>query len=62
MDNKEFKGMVAAFRWNKNGIITDLELHAGVCMGVSDEDIETIIDLIKLDFILILCYTYLVRR
>ena len=27
--------------------ITDLELHAGVCMGVSAEDIKTIIDLIK---------------
>jgi len=39
----------AYFRWNKNGIITDLELHAGVCMGVSAEDIETIIDLIKKD-------------
>lgn len=39
----------AYFRWNKSGIITDLELHAGVCMGVSAEDIETIIDLIKKD-------------
>jgi len=27
----------AYFRWDKNGIITDLELHAGVCMGVSAE-------------------------
>lgn len=39
----------AYFRWDKNGIITDLELHAGVCMGVSAEDIKTIIDLIKKD-------------
>lgn len=40
----------AYFRWNKNGVITDLELHAtGVCMGVSAEDIQTIIDLIKKD-------------
>ena len=39
----------AYFRWDKNGIITDLELHAGVCMGVSAEDIKTIIDLIKCD-------------
>lgn len=39
----------AYFRWDKNGIITDLELHAGVYMGVSAEDIKTIIDLIKKD-------------
>jgi len=39
----------AYFRWDNNGIITDLELHAGVCMGVSAEDIQTIIDLIKVD-------------
>jgi len=39
----------AYFRWDKNGIITDLELHAGVCMGVSAEDIQKIIDLIKKD-------------
>lgn len=39
----------AYFRWDKNGIITDLELHAGVCMGVSAEDIKTIIELIKKD-------------
>lgn len=39
----------AYFRWGNNGIITDLELHAGVCMGVSAEDIQTIIDLIKVD-------------
>jgi len=39
----------AYFRWDKNGIITDLELHAGVCMGASAEDIKTIIDLIKCD-------------
>jgi len=39
-DNKVY------FRWDKNGIITDLELHAGVCMGVSAEDIKTIIQLL----------------
>lgn len=43
-DNKVY------FRWNKNGIITDLTIHAtGVSMGISAEDIQKIIDLIKID-------------
>jgi len=43
-DNKVY------FRWNKNGIITDLTIHAtGVSMGISAEDIQKIIDLIKVD-------------
>jgi hypothetical protein len=37
------------FRWDDNGIITSLELHAGCCMSVGAEDIETIIDLIIKD-------------
>lgn len=38
------------FRWNKNGIITDLTIHTtGVSMGISAEDIQKIIDLIKID-------------
>ena len=43
-DNKVY------FRWNKNGIITDLTIHTtGVSMGISAEDIQKIIDLIKVD-------------
>lgn len=39
----------ARFRWNQSGVIIDLELHAGVCMGVGAEDVQTIIELIKAD-------------
>ncbi len=43
-DNKVY------FRWNKNGIITDLTIHTtGVSMGIGAEDIQKIIDLIKID-------------
>ena len=38
------------FRWNKNGIITDLYISTtGASIWVSAEDIQTIIDLIKVD-------------
>jgi hypothetical protein len=46
LQNEELR---AYFRWDKNGTITDLELHAGVCMGASAEDIQTIINLVKAD-------------
>jgi hypothetical protein len=46
-----FKGskFSATFRWDENGIIISLELHADCCMGVGAEDVQTIIDLIKND-------------
>ncbi len=38
------------FRWNKNGIITDLYISTtGASIWVSAEDIHTIIDLVKID-------------
>jgi aryl carrier-like protein len=39
----------AVFRWDENGIITSLELHAGCCMGVSAEDVQNIVNLIITD-------------
>ncbi len=46
---KEEDGKVY-FRWDKNGIITDLYISTtGASIWVSAEDIQTIIDLIKVD-------------
>ena len=37
------------FRWDKDGIITSLDLHVAGCIRASAEDVEKVINLIKYD-------------